>query len=95
MSHFIDFEPLGRRGTCPPASTLLDCVRLLGVGLVSLCGGFGECGRCVVQVVTGEFPEPQPEERNFLLPSVLAQGYRSACRTTPAAIAGCGCRWSR
>jgi uncharacterized 2Fe-2S/4Fe-4S cluster protein (DUF4445 family) len=83
MSHFIDFEPVGRRGACPPESTLLDSARLLGVGLASLCGGAGECGGCVVQLLSGEVSEPRPEEINFLLPSELAQGYRLACRTTP------------
>ena len=83
MSHFIDFEPLGQRGECPAGGTLLDSARLLGVGLANLCGGAGECGTCIVQVVDGEVSVPQPEEQEFLRPAQIAQGYRLACRATP------------
>ncbi len=84
MSHLIDFEPLGRRGECPAGSTLLDSARLLGVGLANLCGGNGECGTCIVQIMDGEVSEPLPEEREHLDTEEIAQGYRLACRATPS-----------
>ncbi len=79
----IDFEPVGRRGDCPDGATLLDCARLLGVGLANLCGGKGSCGRCVVQVLHGAVSEPAQGEGRVLAPEQLAQGYRLACLAKP------------
>ena len=83
MSYTIDFEPVGRRGPCPPEATLLDCARALGVDLVSVCGGVGTCGRCKVQVIAGAVTELTERERRALTPGEIAQGYRLACRTSP------------
>jgi uncharacterized 2Fe-2S/4Fe-4S cluster protein (DUF4445 family) len=85
MSPLIDFEPVGRRGECPKGETLLECARLLGVGLTSLCGGIGECGQCIVQIVDGDVSAPTPEDAEYLTPDAIAHGYRLACRTIPLA----------
>jgi uncharacterized 2Fe-2S/4Fe-4S cluster protein (DUF4445 family) len=85
MSHLIDIEPVGRRGECPRGETLLDCARLLGVGLTSLCGGIGKCGQCIVHIVDGDVSPPTPEDAEYLTPDAIAQGYRLACRTIPLA----------
>ncbi len=79
----IDFEPVGRRGQCPADQSLLDCARQLGVDLVSLCGGEGACGRCRVQVLTGQVSEPTSGEREALSSRELEDGYRLACQTYP------------
>jgi uncharacterized 2Fe-2S/4Fe-4S cluster protein (DUF4445 family) len=84
MDHFTDFEPVGRRGKCPSGSTLLDCARQLGVELVSLCGGSGTCGHCLVQIMEGDVSDPSPDEEAFIDPRQLAAGYRLACQTYPA-----------
>jgi uncharacterized 2Fe-2S/4Fe-4S cluster protein (DUF4445 family) len=83
MTFHIDFEPIGRQGDCPEDATLLDCARQLGVGLVSLCGGTGNCGRCIVQVLAGDVSEPVSSEGKLLNPEQLAAGYRLACQTVP------------
>mgnify|MGYP000499627163 CR=1 FL=1 len=83
MSVYVDFEPAGRRGDFPAGTSLLDCARLLGVGLISLCGGVGSCGRCVVQVLEGEVSSPDSVEEAALGPDRLATGYRLACRAVP------------
>ncbi len=85
MTVYIDFEPVGRRGECTPGQTLLDCARQLGVDLVSLCGGMGSCGRCIVQVLDGEVSQPAPDEGEYLGSKELAEGYRLACRAIPLA----------
>ncbi|MCL7452997.1 MAG: ASKHA domain-containing protein [Anaerolineae bacterium] len=79
----IDFEPVGRRGECPSGESLLECARHLGVDLVSICGGVGTCGRCIVQVVDGEVSEPTPAEGEYLDPKELSEGYRLACQVIP------------
>jgi uncharacterized 2Fe-2S/4Fe-4S cluster protein (DUF4445 family) len=83
MAFHIDFEPVGRRGDCPEGATLLDCARQLGVGLVSLCGGTGSCGRCIVRIMEGDVSEPAPVEGEFLSSEQLATGCRLACQTVP------------
>jgi uncharacterized 2Fe-2S/4Fe-4S cluster protein (DUF4445 family) len=83
MTVYIDFEPVGRRGECPPGQSLLDCARQLGVEIVSFCGGAGSCGRCIVQVLDGEVSEPAPGEGEYLSSEELAAGYRLACRAIP------------
>ncbi len=83
MTVFVEFEPIGRRGDCPAGVSLLECARLLGVDLVSICGGNGTCGRCVVQVVEGAVSPVSPAEEEFLSKRLLAEGYRLACRARP------------
>jgi uncharacterized 2Fe-2S/4Fe-4S cluster protein (DUF4445 family) len=83
LPHTIDFEPVGRRGTCPDDGSLLDAARRLGVDLASVCGGSGTCGRCRVQLVTGELTPTLPAELEKLSSAELAQGYRLACLAWP------------
>jgi uncharacterized 2Fe-2S/4Fe-4S cluster protein (DUF4445 family) len=83
MAFYVEFEPVGRRGECSSGSTLLDGARQLGVDLVSLCGGAGSCGRCIVQIIEGAVSDPTPSESEFLNAEQLATGYRLACQTKP------------
>lgn len=83
MEHFVDFEPVGRRGPCPEDETLWDAARRLGVDLVAVCGGRGSCGRCRVQVIAGELSPITSQERHFFPPAQLQAGYRLACQTYP------------
>jgi len=83
MTFHIEFEPVGRRGECPDGLSLLDCARQLGVDLVSLCGGMGTCGRCMVQILEGEVSDVTPREQASLTSAALAGGYRLACQTVP------------
>jgi len=81
VEHHVDFEPVGRRGSCPADASLLEAARHLGVDLVSICGGEGACGRCRVQVLTpaGVSP-PTSHEQEALSTSELQSGYRLACQ---------------
>ncbi|HEY4752736.1 MAG TPA: 2Fe-2S iron-sulfur cluster-binding protein, partial [Candidatus Limnocylindrales bacterium] len=47
----VDFEPAGRRVRVAAGTHLLDAARSAGVGLASVCGGDGTCGRCRVVVM--------------------------------------------
>jgi len=81
--HTIDFEPVGRRGECPAGRSLLEAAHLLGVDLVSLCGGQGTCHRCKVQVLAGRVSPPTENEKGTLSTQELKNGYRLACETCP------------
>jgi uncharacterized 2Fe-2S/4Fe-4S cluster protein (DUF4445 family) len=79
----IDFEPVGRRGTCSGEQSILDCARQLNVDLVSICGGVGACARCKVQMISGEVTEQTQEEKSAFTGREIRQHYRLACRCFP------------
>jgi len=83
LSTIVDFEPVGRRGSCPEGGTLLDAARALGVDLASICGGNGSCSSCRVQIVKGELTPVTAREEKKLAARELAQGYRLACLARP------------
>jgi uncharacterized 2Fe-2S/4Fe-4S cluster protein (DUF4445 family) len=88
LPYTIEFEPLGRRGPCPEGGSLLDAARALGVDLASVCGGYGTCGSCRVQIVTGKVSSITSREEGQLSATELAQGYRLACLAEP--LSDCG-----
>jgi uncharacterized 2Fe-2S/4Fe-4S cluster protein (DUF4445 family) len=77
----IEFQPLGLRDRFPAGQSILEYARRSGIDLVSLCGGAGTCGKCKVQIVSGEVSEPTQKEREALTAEEIAQGYRLACQT--------------
>jgi uncharacterized 2Fe-2S/4Fe-4S cluster protein (DUF4445 family) len=83
MSHAIDFEPIGRRGQAEDSETILKVVRRYGVGLSSLCGGAGTCGRCRVQILQGETTPVNAVEEDLLSADELKAGYRLGCQVYP------------
>jgi uncharacterized 2Fe-2S/4Fe-4S cluster protein (DUF4445 family) len=79
----IDFEPVGRRGTCAGDQSLLECARQLNVDIVSVCGGQGSCGRCKVQIISGQVSKLGLDEEAELSEREVQDGYRMACRVYP------------
>lgn len=79
----INFQPIGRRGTCSKDQSLLDAARQLNIDLVSICGGVGSCERCKVQLISGSLSDLTPEEFAILTPQEQEQGYRLACQAYP------------
>ena len=79
----IEFEPIGRRGECPEDESLLDSARRLDVDIVRLCNGVGTCGRCKIQIVTGEVSPITAKEKEVLTVKETDRNYRLACLTRP------------
>lgn len=77
----IEFQPVGRRDRFPAEQSILECARRSGIDLVSICGGAGTCGKCKVQIVSGEVSEPCQKEKEALTAEEISQGYRLACQT--------------
>jgi len=87
----VVFLPSGRRGRFSVGTGVLDAARLLGVGIDSICGGRGLCGRCQIEVSEGEFPKfditsrvghlspPGELEAEFAAREGLAAGRRLGC----------------
>jgi uncharacterized 2Fe-2S/4Fe-4S cluster protein (DUF4445 family) len=76
----IDFEPVGKRFDVPIGTSLLDAALRAGIGVASICGGEGTCGRCRVVVMDGVVSPPQAADREFLSQLELEAGERLACR---------------
>jgi uncharacterized 2Fe-2S/4Fe-4S cluster protein (DUF4445 family) len=79
----IDFEPMGKKGTCSDGESILACARRLGLGINSVCGGRGTCHSCRVRILSGTLSEPTRREVEFFSPQELADGWRLACQANP------------
>jgi uncharacterized 2Fe-2S/4Fe-4S cluster protein (DUF4445 family) len=80
----VDFEPAGRRVRVERGTPLLDAARSAGIGLASVCGGDGTCGRCRVVVMEGELVSPTDADRRALSRREIAAGERLACKVPVA-----------
>lgn len=76
----VDLEPIGRRVQVVVGSTLLEAAQAAGVELVSICGGIGSCGECVVRLAEGRLSPPTLTEEAELGQAALAAGNRLACQ---------------
>lgn len=51
----VVFQPSGASGRVERGISILDAARKLGVGIESICGGAGTCGKCQVIIEQGRF----------------------------------------
>ena len=63
---------MGRRGKFPSGQSLLEYARRLGIGISSVCGGKGVCGKCKVQLLNGCVTAPRDHETRAFSPAQLA-----------------------
>jgi uncharacterized 2Fe-2S/4Fe-4S cluster protein (DUF4445 family) len=73
---------MGISDTFEQGTSLMECARSAGVELVSLCGGEGRCGKCVVEVLEGEVSPPTPRELAALSHEGILRGHRLACQAS-------------
>jgi uncharacterized 2Fe-2S/4Fe-4S cluster protein (DUF4445 family) len=59
----VDLQPVSKRVDVVAGSTVMAAIRLAGVGLTSVCGGQGTCGRCRVVVTGGPVGDPVDADR--------------------------------
>ncbi len=88
----VTFQPPGNSGYIEEGRTIREASLELGVGLESICGGRGVCGKCRVKVENGFLEEHCIEtqaknlspltdcERKFLTKRQELEGYRLACQ---------------
>lgn len=81
VTYRVELQPVGRRADVAAQATIMDAARAAGVGLASVCGGQGTCGRCRVQVTVGPLADPVDADRRAFTRLELDAGYRLACRT--------------
>ena len=76
--HSVTFD-VAREGVRVPTGTLLaEAAHLAGVELSQPCGGQGRCGRCALQVTSGQV---RRRSTIRLSDEDLAQGFALACQT--------------
>ena len=62
----ITFSETGRHIEVPDGGVLFEILNQYGLNIPSDCGGKGQCGKCVVRIVTGNIPPPSDEEMQLL-----------------------------
>ena len=80
----VDIQPVGKRVEIQSGDTLLAASRKAGVKLVSLCGGDGWCGSCLVRIADGQTNTQTQAENEYLGKEKIDQGFRLACQVVPA-----------
>ncbi len=61
----IVFQPIGRRITVSPGTTLLEAAQAAGVALSAVCGGAGICADCRVRVSSEHITPITDTERDL------------------------------
>ncbi len=77
---YVDLEPVGRRATAEPGTTLLAAAQSSGVELVAVCGGLGTCGSCRVRLAAGKLSPLTIVEENEFSADEIKAGCRLACQ---------------
>jgi uncharacterized 2Fe-2S/4Fe-4S cluster protein (DUF4445 family) len=62
---------------------LLTLLHGAGIGVESVCGGMGVCGKCRIHILEGKTTEPTLLEDDHLSEDQLDRGERIACQTYP------------
>ena len=89
----VVFTPSGKRGAFTQGTSVLEAARSLGVDLDSVCGGRGICGRCQINVSSGDFAKFGissrsdhlspfgPAEQHYAEKRGLEEGRRLGCHS--------------
>lgn len=76
--HTVTFDIAPRPVRVPTGTLLSEAARLAGIEIGQPCGGQGRCGRCAVQVTTGEV---RRRSALRLSPEDIEQGFALACQS--------------
>lgn len=81
MSQYqVILQPIGRHIQVKERTTVLDAAREAGVDLVSICGGDGTCGTCLVRIVKGKVTPVNITEEGEISADDIRAGFRLACQ---------------
>jgi uncharacterized 2Fe-2S/4Fe-4S cluster protein (DUF4445 family) len=83
MEYRISVKPPGIEIVSSEGENLLTTLNDAGVGVESICGGMGTCGKCRVHVLEGKTSDPTLEEEDHLSEDQLERGERLACQVYP------------
>ncbi|NPV58135.1 MAG: DUF4445 domain-containing protein [Actinobacteria bacterium] len=83
MEHRVTVKPLGNEVACREGQALLEALREAGIGVESVCGGRGTCGKCRIRVLSGDAGSPTADELERLRRERAGDGLRLACQVVP------------
>ena len=78
----IDIEPIGKRIFLDAPENALVAIREAGIGIKSVCGGKGTCGKCRIILLDKSRGEPTGREQIVLTGDEIQHGTRLACQQT-------------
>ncbi len=73
-------EPMNTKVEAQKGTILIDVLRDAGIGVESICGGRGDCGRCKVILLNGKIDDLSSKWQKYLSPQQFSEGYRLACQ---------------
>jgi uncharacterized 2Fe-2S/4Fe-4S cluster protein (DUF4445 family) len=78
----IEIEPIGKRVELDEPVNGLQAIMDAGVGLKSVCGGKGTCGKCRIAILDNAAGAPNAQELKTLTREEITRGVRLACQQT-------------
>lgn len=79
----VDIEPIGKRISLDGPANALDAIRGAGIGIKSVCGGKGTCGKCRIMMLDKKSANnPTSQEQKALISDEIEHGVRLACQQT-------------
>lgn len=76
----VEIQPIGKRVKAKAGDNLLEIFQHSGISLTSICTGKGTCGRCVVEIITGDINPPDEYELALLKKYGFIPPFRLACQ---------------
>ncbi len=79
----IEFKPLGLSVRIRKDQTIIEAAKIVGLDMISVCGGHGTCRQCRIQMLSGLVSVVTSDEKDAFSLRELKVGYRLACQTKP------------
>jgi uncharacterized 2Fe-2S/4Fe-4S cluster protein (DUF4445 family) len=76
----IDVEPIGKRILLEKPTNGLEAIVGAGIGIKTVCGGHGECGKCRIIIMDKNIKPPNSSEEKWLSKSEIDNGVRLSCQ---------------
>ncbi len=76
----IDVEPIGKRIYIKKPTNGLNALVDAGIGIKTVCGGEGTCGKCRIMILNQKDIPVNEQEKNMLTEDEINKGVRLACQ---------------
>ncbi len=76
----INIEPIGKRIILYKAQNGLSAIQNAGIGIKSVCGGKGTCGKCRILILDNNAGKANEREKSILSEDEIEHGIRLACQ---------------
>jgi uncharacterized 2Fe-2S/4Fe-4S cluster protein (DUF4445 family) len=75
----VTYQPFEKTTRVPKGTTLFSAAHWIGLPIDSTCGGRGTCGKCKVQLLSGDV-QASTADRRQLRPDEIDGGWRLSCQ---------------